>query len=127
LDKVFWVGIGGAIGAALRYVVSGHVQQRIQVGGLPFGTFVVNLVGCFLIGWLSHAARVPGRFSVEGTLFLFVGVLGAFTTFSTFSHEIVELLQGGRFLIALVSAGAQLMLGLVAVGAGYALGQFLQR
>jgi CrcB protein len=126
LDNVFWVGIGGAIGATLRYVVSGHVQQRIQVGGLPYGTLAVNLVGCFLIGLLSYAAKTPGRFSSEGSLFLFVGVLGAFTTFSTFGKEVVDLMQSGRIVLSLLSAGVHLALGLAAVGGGYALGRVLQ-
>jgi CrcB protein len=126
LNNVFWVGIGGAIGATLRYVVSGHVQQRVPAGGVSYGTLAVNLVGCFLIGLLSHAAKTPGRFSSEGSLFLFVGVLGAFTTFSTFSKEVVDLMQNGRVMLALVSAGSQLVLGLVAVGGGYALGRFIQ-
>ena len=127
LEQVLWVGIGGALGAVLRYVVSGHVQEQIQVGGLPYGTLAVNVIGCLLMGFLSQVARIPGRFTNEGVLFLFVGALGAFTTFSTFSKEAVDLFQSGRVAAALIHVGIQVVLGLVAVGGGYEVGRFLQR
>lgn len=127
MDNVLWVGIGGAVGSVLRYVLSGHVQKQIQVGGLLYGTLAVNVIGCLLMGFLSQVARIPGRFSNEGVLFLLVGALGAFTTFSTFSKEAVGLFQSGRVAAALVHVGIQVVLGLVAVGGGYEMGRFVQR
>jgi CrcB protein len=97
------------------------------VGDFPYGTLAVNLIGCLLIGFLSQAAGISGRFTSEGILFLFVGALGAFTTFSTFSKEAVDLFQNGRVAAALINVGIHMMLGLAAVGGGYALGRFLQR
>jgi CrcB protein len=126
LEKVVWVGIGGAIGAILRYVVSGHVQGQLGAGGFPFGTLAVNVIGCLLIGFFSRAASTPGRFTSEGVLFLIVGTLGAFTTFSTFSKEVVDLFQGGRVVAALIHVGTHMLLGLAAVGGGYELGRFLR-
>jgi len=127
LERVLWVGIGGAVGAVLRYIVSGHVQGQIKVGGFPLGTLAVNVIGCFLIGSLSQAARIPGRFTTEGTLLVFVGGLGAFTTFSTFSKEAVDLFQNGHIAMALANVGIHIVLGLIAVGGGYELGRLLQR
>ena len=127
MERIFWVGIGGAVGAALRYIVSGRVQEQFEVGGFPLGTLAVNVIGCLLIGFLSQAASVPGRFTNEGILFLLVGMLGAFTTFSTFSKEVVDLLQSGRVGMALIDVEIHVVLGLVAVGVGYALGRVLQR
>jgi CrcB protein len=126
LGNLFWVGIGGAVGAILRYVVAGHVQEQVKLGGLPVGTLTVNVLGCLLIGLLSHAASTPGRFTHEGALFLTVGMLGAFTTFSAFGKEVVDLFQAGRVAAALVYAGAQMALGLAAVGGGYGLGRVVQ-
>lgn len=128
MGSIFWIGVGGAIGAVLRHIVSGHVQgQMMRLGGFPFGTLVVNVLGCLLIGLLSQLATTPGRFTSDGVLFVFVGILGAFTTFSTFSKETVDLLRGGRAMAALVNVSTHTMLGLVAVGGGYALGRYLQR
>lgn len=127
MSSIFWVGIGGAIGAVLRHVISGHVQGQIRVGGFPYGTLAVNVIGCLLIGILSHTARTPGRFTSDGVLFLLVGMLGAFTTFSTFSKETVDLFESGRSMAALVNVGVHMVAGLVAVGGGYELARFIQR
>ena len=122
--NVLWVGIGGAVGAIMRYVLSGHVQEQVKLGGFPCGTLAVNVIGCLLMGFLSQVARIPGRFTNEAVLFLLVG---AFTTFSTFSKEAVDLFQSVRGAAALVHVGIQVVLGLAAVGGGYELGRFLQR
>ena len=83
------VALGGAIGSSFRFLVSYF---------LPFGTLIVNLTGSFLIGLIS--ALVSEKFSVspELRLLLITGMLGGFTTFSTFSYESVSLLVGGEFL-----------------------------
>jgi CrcB protein len=127
LGKLFWIGIGGATGAILRYVVSGHVQNQAKGASFPFGTLAVNLIGCLLIGFLSQIVQLPERFASEGTLFVFVGALGAFTTFSTFSKEAVDLMASGKVISALLDIGVHLVLGLLAVGGGHALGRLLHR
>ena len=83
MEKILWIGAGGAIGAVLRYVVSGVVQGMARDNVFPYGTLAVNLAGCFLIGLLSILAETRGVFSSEASAFLFIGVLGALTTFST--------------------------------------------
>jgi CrcB protein len=126
LGSVVWIGIGGAVGAVLRHVVSGHIQGQFRLGGFPYGTLAVNVIGCLLIGLFSQVAQRPGRFTSEGVLFLFVGMLGAFTTFSTFGKETVDLLHSGRTVAALANVGIHVVAGLAAVGGGYELGRFLQ-
>jgi len=96
LDKFLWVGIGGAVGAVLRYAVSGYVQGQVKESGFPYGTLVVNVIGCLLIGVVSQVVAASDHLPSEVTLFVLVGMLGAFTTFSTLSKEAVDLLQNGR-------------------------------
>ncbi len=115
MRNLFFVGIGGFMGAILRYTVSGFVQNLSHRIDFPFGTLVVNVVGCFFIGALSQLVETQMVLSAEVRLLLLVGVLGAFTTYSTFSNETVSLLQDQEMLLALMNIGMHLVLGLGAV------------
>ncbi|MEK6253557.1 MAG: fluoride efflux transporter CrcB [Gemmatimonadales bacterium] len=114
-----YVALGGALGALARYGISGWVYDRMGEN-FPWGTLVVNLVGCLALGlvirWLQVSAVAP-----ELRPFLTIGVLGAFTTFSTFSYETVALLQEGQWLRAGLYMGGSVVLGLIAMVAGMAL------
>ena len=121
LYRLFLVGAGGFLGSVLRYIVSGTVQQSSGSVGFPYGTLAVNVIGCFVIGALSALAENRGVFTTEARLFVFVGILGGFTTFSTFSNETMNLLREGDNLRALVNVAAQLILGLGAVWLGRSL------
>ena len=114
-----YVALGGALGALARYGISGWVYNRMGEN-FPWGTLVVNLVGCLALGlvirWLQVSAVAP-----ELRPFLTIGVLGAFTTFSTFSYETVALLQEGQWLRAGLYMGGSVVLGLIAMVAGMAL------
>lgn len=116
--KLIWIGIGGFIGAVLRYLVSTYVQDWTKSIGFPYGTLAVNLAGCLLIGLLSYMAEARGAFTAEARNMLFIGLLGAFTTFSTFSNETMSFLDGGQNMLALANMGSHLILGLVAVRLG---------
>ena len=94
MHPIVLVGIGGFIGAVLRYVMSGIVQNMTQSVTFPHGTIVVNILGCFLMGIFSHLMESQAGMTAEMRLFLLVGLLGSFTTYSTFSHETLNLLQG---------------------------------
>ena len=118
LYRLFLVGFGGFLGSALRYIVSGYVQQSARDIGFPYGTLAVNVIGCFVIGALSALAENRGVFTTEARLFVFVGILGGFTTFSTFSNETMNFLREGDNLRALANVTAQLILGLGAVWLG---------
>jgi len=114
-----YVALGGALGALARYGISGWVYDRLGEN-FPWGTLVVNLVGCLALGlvirWIQVSAVAP-----EVRPFLTIGVLGAFTTFSTFSYETVALLQEGQWLRAGLYMGGSVVLGLIAMVAGMAL------
>lgn len=118
MGKILLVGVGGFIGSILRYGVSGYVQQATNSVDFPYGTLVVNLVGCFVIGFLSQLADVRGLFTPETRAFTFVGVLGGFTTFSTFGNESVNLLRAGQNNLALLNLSTHLIFGLGAVWLG---------
>jgi fluoride exporter len=112
------VGLGGFIGAVLRYLVSGWVQERSGSIVFPFGTAAVNLIGCFCIGLLAYLVESRSFFSVETRAFILIGLLGSFTTFSTFGSETLTLLRGGRLDLAVLYAGGQVAGGVAMVFAG---------
>jgi len=118
------IALGGAVGALARYGLSGAVH-RFASPYFPWGTFVVNVAGCLVFGFI--AGLTDERLTIDQTTraFLLVGVLGAFTTFSTFSFETVELLRNGETAAALMNAGGQLLLGMVAMFGGVLAGKAL--
>lgn len=122
LTKLMLIASGGALGALLRYAVSG-LALRLLGADFPWGTLCANLLGCFLIGLLwVLAERAPHP---QANLFLFTGLLGAFTTFSTYSLESIYLLRSGEVLRGLLNIAVSNGLGLVAVLAGFACAQWL--
>lgn len=120
MTNLLLVGIGGFIGSILRYLASGWVQQISRSVEFPYGTLAVNLVGCFIIGVLAQLADARGMFTGETRAFVFIGVLGGFTTFSSFGNETLNLLRDGETLPALANASAHVVLGLGAVWLGRA-------
>ncbi|MGY6638392.1 MAG: fluoride efflux transporter CrcB [Erythrobacter sp.] len=117
------VASGGAIGALGRYQL-GRLVIRLMgdeaARGFPWATFIVNLVGCLVMGLLFGWFIRQGATNEGMRLLLGVGVLGGFTTFSTFSLELLVLLQRGSFYSALLFAGGSLLAGLAAVFIGVA-------
>ena len=114
--EILYVGAGSFVGGALRYVVSLILKYD---GGFPWATFVVNLLGCLLIGLLwGLFCRVP-NVSQNLVLFLSVGLCGGFTTFSTFSKESVMLMQSGNWLMLALYILGSILLGVGLVAAGY--------
>jgi CrcB protein len=118
LTNILFVGIGGFIGSVLRYIVSGYVQQAAKSIDFPYGTLAVNVIGCFIIGVLAQLAESRGVFTSESRLFVFVGVLGGFTTFSSFGNETFNLARDGQLAGALANIGANVIVGLFAVWLG---------
>jgi CrcB protein len=120
-----YIAAGGAVGAVARYGLAGWVQDRTGFQ-FPWGTFVVNVLGSLLIGAaLEYLEATPLSAEVRGLVA--VGLLGGFTTFSTFSYETVGLLEEGAFARAAVYSFGSLLVGLVAVYAGMAAAGFLVR
>jgi len=114
------VGAGGFIGSAMRFVVSSSVQRLIAPSLMPYGTLVVNVLGCLAIGLLGGLAESRFELAPGQRLFLMAGILGGFTTFSAFAFESLALAQDEAFVKAAFNVIAQLVLGLGAATAGYA-------
>jgi CrcB protein len=112
--------IAGAVGAVLRYSVDRAVQRRVG-SDAPVGILVVNVSGSFVLGVLvgsaAHHGLSSGWLTVVGT-----GLIGAYTTFSTFSYDTVRLAESDQWGMSLVNVGVSLALGLGAAAAGLALG-----
>ena len=123
--RVFLVGAGGFIGAILRYAVGGWVHNILDNAWFPYGTLVVNVVGCLLIGLLAGLADNRSLFGAEIRLFLFIGILGGFTTFSSFAYETFALARDSQNLAAAINVFAQLLLGLAGVWLGNALARLI--
>lgn len=115
------VGCGGFFGAMLRYGLSGVVQRLVPFASFPFGTLSVNVAGSLLIGVVAGLVEFRQVLGPEARLFLMIGLLGGFTTFSSFAYETLALGQDGEFLLALLNAVASVLLCLVAVWLGYRL------
>jgi fluoride exporter len=123
LERTLAVGAGGFMGASLRYLVGGLVHRWLG-SSFPYGTFLVNVSGCFAIGVL--AALVEERMlGPTARLFWMVGVLGGYTTFSSFGYETISLLREGSDAAAWANVLGQVALGLAAVWAGAAAGRAL--
>jgi CrcB protein len=121
--QVIWIGLGGFIGAILRYAVSGGIQQLMRGATFPLGTLAVNLLGSFIFGWLTVLGDQSDLLSADTRAFLFIGFLGAFTTFSTFGNDSYSLLNGGDNWYALLNVGVHIFLGVGAIWLGRMLGQ----
>ena len=116
---VLLVAAGGAVGAVLRYGLSGLVQGRTGAV-LPYGTLAVNVVGCLLMGVISELAESRGALEPGTRALITVGILGGFTTFSAFGNETLNLLRDGERALAAGNIAANLILALAAVWAGRA-------
>ena len=111
------IALGGALGAVSRFLLGNGVSRALG-SALPYGTFVINIVGCFAMGLLMTIIVDREMLPAAWRLFLCVGFLGGFTTFSSFGYEALMLLTEGRLLAALAYVGGSVVLGLVAAAAG---------
>ena len=114
-----WIGLGGFLGATGRYSI--YLLEKRLALGLPLATLFVNLLGCFLAGVIWGLIERKVLIDPGMKLFLLVGFLGSFTTFSTFSLETLNLLRDGQGFTALISVCLQLFLGLGLVYLGQSL------
>jgi fluoride exporter len=123
--KTLWVGVGGFLGSGARYWLGGFLNKLSPQALFPYETLVINVSGCLGIGLLAGLAEFRGVLSPELRLFLLVGVLGGFTTFSTFGYETFQLLRDGAVLPASLNVALQCGLGMGAVWSGYAFAALL--
>jgi len=116
--NILLVGIGGALGSISRYLLGTWIQSLSRSIDFPFGTLTVNLIGCFVIGFLSQLAEARGAFTPESRAFVFIGILGGFTTFSSFGNDTINLFRDGEAFNALANVGANVAIGLMLVWLG---------
>ena len=117
--NVLLAGLGGFIGSALRYLVNMGIYRLFPYPTFPYGTLVVNVSGCLLIGLLTGLAETRQAFTPEVRTFIFIGILGGFTTFSSFGYDTFGLVRNGQLLIGGANVLLQLFFGLSAVWLGY--------
>lgn len=111
MQKIIYVGIGGCIGAMLRYIVT--IQSaKMMNSNLPMGTLIVNVVGGFLIGMIAELSISTDLISPNLKLFLTTGIMGGLTTFSTFSLETISLISDGRYLVGIINVCLNVFLSL---------------
>ncbi len=118
MQNVLVVGLGGFCGALARYGLAALVCRLFSKGSFA-GTLTVNALGCLLLGLLAGLAEAKLPLPAPTRLFLVVGVLGSFTTFSAVSYETFEFLRSGQAQAALLHSAGGLVLGLAAVAAGW--------
>ncbi len=123
MSTLIAVAAGGAVGAMLRFVISGATYHRLGAN-FPYGTLVVNVVGCFLIGFLSRYFE-DVVVSPQARMLILTGGLGAFTTFSTYGLESVNLWRDGEWPLALLNVGVTNALCILFVLVGFFLAQFI--
>lgn len=115
--NLLYIGAGGFLGAISRYLLSVWVGQRFG-RSFPLGTFTVNILGCFIIGLLMTLLTDKLLVSYRCRLFLIIGFIGSFTTFSTFEYETGALLRDGEWFIAAMNVALSLFIGFIALKAG---------
>ena len=128
MKDYFWIGLGSALGGVGRYWLSGFIADRYG-GAFPFGTLVVNVTGSFLIGLIATLTDPEGRIlvSAQAREFLMIGILGGYTTFSSFSLQTLTLVREGQWLHAGANVALSLALCLLAVWLGHALAELFNR
>jgi CrcB protein len=123
MSKWFLLIVTGSAGTIARYVLSSTINSAIGTR-FPFGTLVVNLVGCFIMGFLVELNENKFHLAPEVKLFLLIGFLGAFTTFSSFIAETADLVQRGAFILAFGNVLCSVAAGFVLFSLGVWLGKF---
>jgi fluoride exporter len=117
--------LGGAIGATLRYGVGRFVQDALNRAEFPYNTVLINVVGCLVFGIIIGLVDEGRSISPEQRTFMLVGILGGFTTFSTFGYETFAFLRDGQLILALLNVGLQVVLGIAGVWLGTMLARVL--
>lgn len=125
LTLILAVGVAGGLGALSRYFLGTFIQRTAEPStSFPWGTFAVNMLGCFLFGLIWILADQRGLLSPNARLIILTGFMGAFTTFSTFIFDSNTLLQEGQLLFAAGNILGQFALGLLSLIVGMAVGRF---
>ena len=114
---IAWIALGGGIGSVLRYLLYTRIDQ-MHGYAFPVGILVVNIVGSFLMGLLAWMLTEHLNFAEHHRIAILVGLLGGFTTFSTFSHDTLHLFLQGEYLAVVIHIVLSVLLCIIAAGAG---------
>jgi fluoride exporter len=123
--KYLIVGIGGFLGSVLRFWLGGYIGNRLGTR-FPYGTFVINVVGSFLIGLTVTLLTERTHWNPNLRYLIPIGFIGGFTTFSTFEYETFRSVQDGQFLIAALNVGLSVVLGFLGVWSGVIAGRTMR-
>lgn len=124
MAQFLYISIGAIIGANARFLISQWAAERLGAG-FPYGTFFVNVTGCFIIGLFYGLGENRITITPELRLLFAIGFLGGFTTFSTFGYESAALLRSGDLILALLNIVGSNLLGVLAVVVGLAVARLL--
>ena len=122
MKEIIFVGAGGLIGALLRYMISLLLVKFSQFG-FPFGTFLVNIIGCIVIGFIIGIGFDRHYNVIPIMEFVIIGILGGFTTFSTFGLESFEMLQSNQFKLFFIYVLGSVIFGLMSIRLGIEISQ----
>jgi fluoride exporter len=124
IRNILLIGFGGFIGSVARYFVS-FLNLSVNFFSVPVGTLLVNVIGSFVIGFLTGIAEKSTILTAEWRLFLMVGLCGGFTTFSSFANENLVLLHNGEIFSLFLYTGLSIFIGFLAVWLGFSVTNLL--
>jgi CrcB protein len=124
MQNILWVGLGGFIGASLRYIISLN-SSKLFSSQLPYGTLIVNILGGLSIGFIMELSLTTDLISPSLKLFLITGIIGGLTTFSTFSYETVTLFIEGNYILGILNTALNLFLSIAGVVIGKLISQII--
>lgn len=124
MQNILWVGLGGFIGASLRYIIS-ISSSKLFSSQLPYGTLIVNILGGLSIGLIMELSLTTDLISPSLKLFLITGIIGGLTTFSTFSYETVTLFTEGNYISGMLNTALNLFLSIAGVVVGKLISQVI--
>jgi CrcB protein len=122
LIKYLMVGVGGFLGSVLRFWLGSFIGGRLGAR-FPYGTFVINVTGSFLIGMIVTVLAAKAHWSPNWRYLILIGFIGGYTTFSTFEFETLRLAQDGQMLMAILNVTLSVVVGFVGVWAGAVAGR----
>lgn len=123
MGRVFWICLGGAVGTGARYGLGGWVQRHAGAN-FPWGTLAVNVIGSFLLGAIMEAGVAGGLLPPTVRLALTTGVMGGFTTYSTFNYETLQYVREGAWALGALNVAATVLVCLAAGVAGLSAGRW---